>query len=212
MKNIKSEVFLWVQLGGFVLIWAALLYLTGTNLAINWEAVKKLPDAVTIYVVTSFVFTKWLWRLKVFSGWLVPFPDLQGTWKGELQSTWKDANGQRIPSIPVTLVIRQSFSSVSCTVFTEESESYSAAAQITRDEENGAIRLDYNYANRPKATIRERSAIHDGAARLRVVTVPSFRLEGEYWTSRCTAGDIVLSFQGRELAESYQPEYREVGS
>jgi hypothetical protein len=212
MKNIKSEVFLWVQLGGFVLIWAALLYLTGTNLAINWEAVKKLPDAVTIYVVTSFVFTKWLWRLKVFSGWLVPFPDLQGTWKGELQSTWKDANGQRIPSIPVTLVIRQSFSSVSCTVFTEESESYSSAAQITRDEESGAIRLDYNYANRPKATIRERSAIHDGAARLRVVTVPSFRLEGEYWTSRCTAGDIVLSFQGRELAESYQPEYREVGS
>lgn len=206
MKNIKSEAFLWVQLGGFVLIWTALLYLTGTSLAINWEAVKKLPDAVTIYVVAAFVFTRWLWRLRIFSGWLVPFPDLQGTWKGELKSTWKDASGQPLPPIPVVLVICQTFSSVSCTVFTKESESYSSAAQISRDEDSGAIRLDYNYSNRPKATIRERSAIHDGAARLRIVTLPSLRLEGEYWTSRCTAGDIAVDFQCRELAQSYVPE------
>jgi hypothetical protein len=206
MKNIKSEAFLWVQLGGFVLIWVALLYLTGTSLAINWEAVEKLPDAVTIYVVAAFIFTKWLWRLKMFSGWIVPFPDLQGTWKGELKSTWKDASGQRIPAISVVLVIRQTFSSVSCTVFTKESESYSTAAQIVRDEESGTIRLDYNYTNRPKAIIRERSAIHDGAARLRVVTVPSLRMEGEYWTSRCTSGDVAVSFQGRELADSYRPD------
>jgi hypothetical protein len=205
MKNIKSEALLWVQLGGFVLIWAALLYATGTGLAINWEAVKKLPDAVTIYVVLAFVFTKWLWRLPAFRGWLVPFPDLQGTWRGEFKSTWSDSSGQRIAPTPAVLVVRQTFSTVSCTLFTKESESYSTAAQITRDEESGAIRLDYNYTNRPKATIRERSAIHDGAARLRVITSPSLRLEGEYWTSRCTSGDIEVEFQGRELAQSFLP-------
>lgn len=65
MKNIKKEALLWAQLGGFVLVWVTLLYATGTGLTINWDAVKKLPDAVTIYVALAFVFTKWLWRLKV---------------------------------------------------------------------------------------------------------------------------------------------------
>jgi hypothetical protein len=204
VKNIKKEALLWAQLGGFVLVWVVLLYTTGTGLTINWEAIKKLPDAVTIYVALAFVFTKWLWRLKVFGGWLVPFPDLQGTWRGELRSNWKNpATGQHIPPIPVVIVIRQTFSSVSCTVFTVESASYSTVAQITLDEESGALHLNYSYTNRPKATIRERSAIHDGAARLRIVSSPERRLEGEYWTSRCTAGDLAVRFESRDLAQTY---------
>jgi hypothetical protein len=206
MRNIKREALLWAQLGGFVLIWIALLYFTGTGLLINWDAVKKLPDAVTVYVVVVFVFTKWLWRFRIFKGWLVPYPDLQGTWKGQIQSTWKNANGQGIPPIQVILVIRQTFSTVSCTMFTVESESFSTAAQFGADETDGTIWLTYNYTNRPRATIRGRSAIHEGAARLRVVTSPSLKLAGEYWTGRCTTGDIVVSFHGRELAEAYPSE------
>ena len=146
MKNVKQEALLWVQLGGFVAIWAVVLYLTGTELAINWEAVKKLPDVVTVYVVLTFVFTKWLWKLPIFRGWLVPFPDLQGTWEGELKSTWTNPEtGRVIAPIPAVVVVRQTFSSVSCTLFTEESESYSTAAQISLDEESGALHLNYNY-------------------------------------------------------------------
>jgi hypothetical protein len=204
MKNVKQEALLWVQLGGFVAIWAVVLYLTGTELAINWEAVKKLPDVVTVYVVLTFVFTKWLWKLPIFRGWLVPFPNLQGTWEGELKSTWTNPEtGQVIPAIPAVVVVRQTFSSVSCTLFTEESESYSTAAQISLDEESGALHLNYNYTNRPRATLRHRSTIHDGAARLRIVTVPERSLVGEFWTSRCTAGDISLKFKTRKLLEKF---------
>jgi len=203
MKNMKQEALLWVQLGSFVAIWAAVLYLSGTGLSINWEALKKMPDAVTVYVVFAFVFTKWLWRLRLFQGWLVPFPDLQGTWDGELKSTWKDATGRTIPAIPATLVIRQTFSSVNCALFTQESESYSAAAQINRDDESGTLYLNYNYSNRPKATIRDRSAIHDGAARLRVIETPNRKLEGEYWTGRCTVGEMSFSFRTRKLVDTF---------
>lgn len=204
MKNIKEEALLWVRLVGFVAIWAAILYLTGTALSINWEALKKLPDVVTVYVIAAFVFSKWLWRWRVFRGWLVPFPDLQGTWDGELKSTWKDTNGQVIPPIPATLVIRQTFSSVSCALFTQESESYSAAAQISRDDDSGALFLNYNYSNRPKATIRDRSAIHDGAARLRIIETPGRSLQGEYWTGRCTTGDMSFTFRSRQLVDTFQ--------
>src|ERR1700733_1979960 len=138
MNNVKREAMLWVRLISLLGMWGAILYLTNTPLAINWEAIKKLPDVVTVYVVSSFVFAKWLWRLPIFRGWLVPFPDLQGTWVGELQSTWKNPEtGHRIPALRMIVVIRQTFSSVSCTLFTKESESYSTAAQITRDEESG---------------------------------------------------------------------------
>ena len=152
----------------------------------------------------SFVFSKWLWRLRIFRGWLVPFPDVQGTWEGELKSTWKNPQtGQAVPAIPAILVIRQTFSSVSCTLFTQESVSFSTAAQFSLDEESEALHLNYNYTNRPRATLRDRSTIHDGAARLRIVAMPEKSLEGEFWTSRCTTGDLSMKFKSRELLERF---------
>jgi hypothetical protein len=205
MKNIREEAVLWVRLLTFIIIWVSILYATGTSFAINWEAIKKLPDVVTIYIALSLIFTRWLWRLPILQGWLVPFPDLQGTWEGELKSTWKDPKtGEVIAAIPVTLTITQTFSSVSCALFTRESESFSTTAQISREDDSGALYLNFNYTNRPRATIRDRSAIHDGAARLRIITAPTNRLlEGEYWTGRCTTGDISVKFCSKELAQKF---------
>ena len=202
MRNIKEEALLWVHVGSIVVIWTGILYLTGSGLAINWEAVKKLPDVVTVYVALSYAFAKWLWRWPAFRGWLVPFPDLQGTWQGELASKWLDPlTGQPPPRIPVVLVIKQSFSSISCVMYTRESESYSTAAQM--DDATGILRLNYNYTNRPKATIRDRSTMHDGAASLRIISLPEIALQGEYWTSRCTTGDLTLKYRSRELIDDF---------
>jgi SMODS-associating 2TM, beta-strand rich effector domain len=204
METIKKEVLIYLSLGLMLLIWVGVLRATGTPLSINWEAITKLPDVVTVFVVISFVFTKWLWRISWFRGWLVRFPDLQGTWEGELQSTWENPETRERPAaIKMFLVVRQTFSTISCTMFTKESVSYSRAAQLAKDEETEAISLSFNYTNRSKATIREKSPIHDGAAHLRIVTVPSRMLEGEYWTGRCTTGDMKLRFHSWELLEAF---------
>jgi hypothetical protein len=79
----------------------------------------------------------------------------------------------------------------------------STAAQISRDDESGTLYLNYNYSNRPKATIRDRSAIHDGAARLRIISVPERLLQGEYWTGRCTTGDMSLKLRSRQLVDTF---------
>jgi hypothetical protein len=207
MDSIKKEAQIWVSLILMLLIWVGILSATGTPLAINWEAIKKLPEVVTVFVILRFVFTKWLWRRRWFKGWLVQIPDLQGTWEGELQSTWENPETrQRIPPLRVILVIRQTFSTISCTVFTKESVSYGRAARIAKDEETDAISLSFNYTNRSKAIIRDRSVIHDGAAHLRIVTNPLRMLEGEYWTSRCTTGDMKLRFSSHQLLESFPQE------
>lgn len=204
MKNIRKEIALWLQVGTFLAVWVAILFFSGIEFRINWEALKKLPEAIGIYSILLLAFTTWAWRLRFLKGWLVPYPELEGTWEGTLESTWVDPRtGQRKPSIPILLVIKQSFSAISCVMHSKESMSYSNAAQISTDDESGIVRLSYNYTNRPKATVRDRSEIQDGAAILRIVTEPQRALEGEYWTSRKTTGDMRLTFKSRKLASGF---------
>ncbi len=207
MESIKKEAQIWFSLIVMLLIWGGILTLTGTPLSFgNWEALEKLPEVVTVFVLLRVVFTKWLWRWRLFTykGWLVQLPDLEGTWEGELHSTWENPKtGQREPAIKAFLIIRQTFSTISCTMFTKEMVSFSRAAQLVKDEPSDAIALSFNYTSTPKAVIRERSAVHDGAADLRVVRIPERMLEGQYWTGRCTTGDMRLRFHSRELLESF---------
>ena len=86
---------------------------------------------------------------------------------------------------------------------TEESSSYSTTADINIAANSEDLYLVYNYTNRPKATTRDRSEIHDGAAILKIINKPDRCLEGEYWTSRKTRGDMMLAFESKDLAEKF---------
>lgn len=103
----------------------------------------------------------------------------------------------------IVLAIKQNFSSIKCTLTTQESTSYSTTADINVVPNGEGLYLTYSYTNRPKATLRDRSEIHDGAAILKIIKKPSFALEGEYWISRKTRGDMILQFQSREIEEKF---------
>jgi len=134
----------------------------------------------------------------------IKVPDLRGTWRGELKSDWIDPKtGQSIAPVPVILVIRQSFSDINITLMTKESTSYSTTTSINATANGEDLYLTYNYTNRPKASLWDRSAIHDGAAILKIIKRPNRRLEGEYWTGRKTRGDLSLQFDSNVLAESF---------
>jgi hypothetical protein len=196
MKNINEEALRWVQVGLFLLLWVAALSLSGGGLRITWRALQELPHVVFAYAIVSVIFIKWGWRWRIFRGWLVPFPDLQGTWTGEIKSTWVDpATGQPKPPLKATLAIRQTFSSISCVVTTEESESESTAAQLNEADGSEVIRISYTYINRPRAVVRHRSEIHDGAAVLTLKRGSPLSLEGQYWTSRKTIGDLLFRLE-----------------
>jgi hypothetical protein len=203
MTNVRLEVSEWIRVGVLVAVWSTLLYISKMGLVINWESVKQLPTVVTVYATLSYAFTKWLWRMPLLQGWLVPFPDLQGTWQGEIRTTWKDPqSGPNGAPIPVILVIKQDYSSLSCTMHTITSDSRSTAARLSHDLD-GTIRLTYNYTNRPKAVVRDQIPMHDGAAILRLVLRPKRCLEGEYWTNRRSIGDISVKFRSRLLLEEF---------
>ena len=207
MKNIKQEAVTWIQLITFIAIWVLLILLSTRTLSISWEAVKLLPEVVTIYTILYLIFVKWAWRLSFLQGWLVPFPDLGGTWQGTLHSTWQNPEtGSTPPPIPIILVIKQSFETISCVLYTKESSSYSTAALLSEEDDSGIKRLSYVYTNTPELTARGRSPVHDGAAILRIITTPERSLQGEYWTNRKTTGTISLTIRSKKLLESFPPD------
>lgn len=186
-----------------MVIWIVLILVSTRGLSISWEAVKLLPEVVTIYTILYLIFVKWGWRLSFLQGWLVPFPDLEGTWQGTLETTWQHPEtGIVPPPIPVILVIRQSFETISCVMYTKESSSYSSAALLSEEDDSGIKHLSYVYTNTPELTARGRSPIHGGAAILRIITTPERVLQGEYWTNRKTTGTISLKFSSRKRLEN----------
>jgi len=203
MKNIRQEAVTWIQLVAFITTWLVLMLLVTRGFSINWETIKLLPEVVTIYTVLDIIFVKLAWRLPVFQSWLVPFPDLEGTWQGIFQTTWQNPKTGAMPPIPLVLVIKQSFETISCVIYTEESSSYSTAALISEEDDSGIKRLSYVYTNKPELTARNRSPVHDGAAILRIISTPERLLEGEYWTNRKTTGTISLKYRSKKRLEKF---------
>lgn len=170
------------------------------------ESAKKLPTVLSYDMVIWGLFVKWGWKWKALQGWLVPFPNLEGTWRGTYNSTWEDpSNGLPVGEEEIVLVIRQTFLSVHCTALTKEMTSRSYAADFAFDEQSGKRMLVYMYVGDPKQAVRSRSQIHRGASELEILGKESDELRGQYWTDRKSTGDLVFRLETREKADKFMP-------
>lgn len=199
MKNLNIKPFLYLLAGfsAIVLFLAALIQ--GFDLRNFLDVVRLIPIVAMADGIAYFIFTVWLWRWNLLQGWLVPFPDLNGTWQGYIQTNWKDTEGQTPDSIPTILTIKQSFGRISCVMRTEEMESHSYLEGFCIDKDGQVRRLCYSYTSRPKTSLRERSTPHDGSILFNIIGTPVNKLNGEYWTQRQTTGSIMLTFRTKVL-------------
>ena len=197
MSSARQGVVRWVQFGTFLLLWFGIVYATQGSVVITGQALSKVPLAIVGYGAAQLLFTRWLWKTPYLHGWLVPFPNLEGTWEGEIHSTSTGPGVERGRAISAQMVIAQSFEDITVTVRTEESESVSVAASLRASESGLGWTISYVYVNRPRARVRRRSVIHDGAATCQIQLKPERQLKGEYWTSRRTTGEMNFTFRGR---------------
>jgi len=203
MKNLNKNLEIWFYIVPFVICWLLTIQITGIGPLISFDALKKIPDAVMYTGIFYFLFAKYFWRYKIFKNWLVPYPNLQGTWTGVLKSTWVDPKTQKpLAPIPVVFCVHQDFEKIDISMYTKESNSFSKAASFILESDN-TISLSYTYANKPQAGVRDRSEIHDGASYLRVIESQTPSLEGEYWTSRKTTGDISVKKTSDKLSNCF---------
>jgi SMODS-associating 2TM, beta-strand rich effector domain len=122
------------------------------------------------------------------------FPDLNGQWGGTLVSTWIDPTTSKPPApIGATIWIRQTLFSVTITLRTGESTSYSTRYFLEAERDAGRFRVWYSYGNLPKAQFAYRSSRHEGVAWLEIdADADPDRLEGQYYTDRRTTGDMAF--------------------
>ncbi len=186
--NIRTFAFSIIGLAFFVY---AVLFLITQNLeSIDFnKALTHISTTITINILLWVIFIKWAWKLKIFYPWLVQTPDLSGKWEGTLKSNW---DGTQEEPIKTEVAISQSFLHIQVIIKTMESRSYSIGASFDIDEERGYQQLFYSYLNTPKAGVRNRSEIHYGTTLLNFEGFNVNTLEGEYWTSRKTTGEIEL--------------------
>ncbi len=204
MNKTNVKAYIWVVVISTVIIWALVLLASGIALEGSAEAIKKLPIVVTIEAMLWLSFTTWFWKFDIFQSWLIVEPIIEGTWVGNLTTTWIDPETGKTPdSILIVVTVIQSFYGISCSIYTEESTSTSYVAKIYNDTNSGAKYFIYSYTNKPKAAVRDRSEFHDGTAKLRITGDSQNKMEGDYWTTRKTTGDMELTFLKKKLVTSY---------
>lgn len=207
MRNINLKYSLYLLVGITVLVFFILLKLKNIEPLELVSCLKLIPKVVSIDLLIVAAFSSYLWRLKIFHSWLVPFPNLNGTWKGEIQTTWIDPlTNERPAPIPTILTIKQSFFKISCVMRTAEMTSRSMIADFVLDKVNQVKKLSYTYDSNPVATVKERSPQHMGTMIFEIIEKPKRKIIGEYWTGRKTTGHIEMTFWKEEKLEHYPTE------
>jgi len=202
MRNVTLKNSMYLLVGLSSIAWFLLAYFNNLDLSKLKDFFGLVPKVVSIDLLAVAVFVKWGWKLKIFRGWLVPFPNLNGTWIGHIYSDWKNPQTDEKPSpIPVMLTVNQSFFHVSCVMRTSEMESSSYSEGFLIDVHRQVKKLAYSYASKPRISLSERSVPHEGTAVFHIIEKPKFKLTGRYWTERLTKGEINLDYHTQELLE-----------
>lgn len=201
MKNLNLKPFLTILMVFSGLVWFGIAAATGLDMKYLVDFMRPIPNVVTVDLLLVGFFMKWGWSWKRLQGWLVPFPDLNGTWQGQIQTNWKDAEGKTPGPIAVILTIKQTFAHVSCVMRTSEMESHSYAEGFCIDKERQLRQLCYSFTSKPKGGLRDRSTPHDGTILFNIIGTPVNKLVGEYWTQRQTTGSVSLTFRTKDLLE-----------
>lgn len=196
MSRIRANVIVAIV----ILVFAVGIWTSGGTLQSDW--LHFYSAAVTALIVVFALWEYWLWRLPIVQRMPGVPRDIHGTWKGELETSWKDETGAAPSRKAAYLVVRQSASRVSAVLLTDESRSASSLATVSSDWTT--VSLDYMYLNWPNVRVEERSRMHHGSASLVVSGAPANRLRGRYWTNRDSRGELDFTIRVQQIAEDFE--------
>jgi hypothetical protein len=173
---------------GFCLAWAydaAYEYLTGQK-PNNVKLIFLLVSIIGgLFATIAEVAWRPLWRCFPFLQSKM-FPDLNGTWKGTLTSTWIDPKTDSPASpIPAEITIRQGLFTTCVSLKTTESASRSTRSFLEPFRNERRFRIWYTYDNDPQVRFRDRNFPHEGVGFLDCeFDVDPNRLTGRYYTDK----------------------------
>jgi len=176
------------------------IWLTGGDAHLGWLRFFSIAVLVALGVLA--IWEHAVWKIRPAQRLKAVPRDVSGTWKGTLSSQWIDPEtGKTPPPKTAYLVVRQSASTASIILLTDESRSVSSLATVGGPD--GSTSLDYIYLNRPDSRFEHRSRIHYGCALLDITGSPAKRLKGRYWTDRDSKGELDFRERARKRVDDY---------
>jgi len=191
MKLERLHITVFVVIAAFV--WYIVLMFQDTP--VSWAHARPFTIVVSCLVGLGLFFEFILWRLPLLHGWFVKRPNLRGTWRIELQSSYvRTGTNERIPMIECYMGVTQTLSTLQMHLMTPESESWFIAERIRPSPSGNGYQLIGVYTNEPNVHLRSEriSEIHQGAVIIETHG-PSLRpssLTAKYWTDRLTNGTM----------------------
>lgn len=189
----RSDLDVKITAGLAIFMFAALAVFKGSDF--SRDVVSVVSTAVTWTVILRLLFVKWMWKWKIlrFLEQVHKVPCLEGKWIGEYHSTGNpNTPPDRLKGVAEVEICQPDIHTIKVVRKSEESTSRSFGEEINVSND-GLTHLTYTYLSEPKATVRDRSPISYGAARLSFTKGERQKLEGNYWTDQKTTG--FLSFE-----------------
>ncbi len=175
------------------LVWWIVLLLQGTPVTL--AHVRPFSAVVATLVGLGLLLDLVLWHAKCLQGWLVKRPDLRGTWRVELKSSYTNPEtGERVPMIVCYMGVKQTLSKLQMHLMTPESESWFIADNVRSSPSGNGYQVIGVYTNEPNIHLRDAriSEMHQGAIILEThgEQARPVTLTAKYWTDRKTTGSM----------------------
>jgi len=197
-----SELRVWSLVFITGVIWLTLV--AASVVSGNTDAFSVIVDLLPLILLGAYAFERRGWRAQGLHPRWVETPVVIGTWRGTLTSYWEDAAGQSPAPKTVYLTIRQTLTSISVRLLSDEATSEQVAGGVIRAE-SGYPAIAYNYRNKPGIGLRQATSnIHYGGALIEIVGDPATGLDGEYWTERRSKGKLTFREHAPRIAQTHE--------
>lgn len=211
IKIIRISIVLAVLLG-------SCYFLINDNVLSLENGYRAIGISVTSISFFWIFYIKWGWKIPLINN-IISKPNISGTWKGYLQSDWKDDKGEGIGAKDMYITIRQDFLKTHITTFTDNFIGVSYVESILVDKSKGVRKIIYLYKKETSDFGKQEN--NEGATELRIIKKEytlweiikikikrdkktPMKLEGTYWTNIKTNGSLEFERISSKHIESYE--------
>ena len=91
---------LWIALWIAAVLWFAILWLSGQGVSLN--GLRLFASVPAVVLLLAVAFDRWAWRWPVVRRFVAQVPDLRGTWRGSIVTTWRPERPALLPDAGAT--------------------------------------------------------------------------------------------------------------
>ncbi len=159
-----------------------------SSLLINFITIKSIllevPGFFSIFWFLLWIFDKYIWKWEIFKILkIIEFPNLEGKYKGNFISSWKNPKTGKEYQSDIELNIKQTASNISIQGIFNQSKSISTQASFGFNDIEQKICLYYFFKNKPLRNAINTMKQHEWSAIL-CYDEKNKKLEWEYYSGR----------------------------